>query len=109
MMGYPAGAPRKMWFADIDEDAPPGSPWRPYLQLDGCVAVVENWFDTKEDCEWFIRENLLGTGWMDGPRRYPCPDCLAPADEWCVSFVTGAKLLTFHSERMRYQFRGWPS
>lgn len=110
MMGYPMGAPRKMWFADIDEDAADNRyPWQPILQLDGWVTRATVWFATRDECEAFIRENLVNTGWMDGPRRYSCPDCGVEADDWCVNLATGERRHTFHAERMRYQFKGWPS
>ena len=111
MMGYPMGAPRKMWFADIDEDADQRWPWQPILQLDGmCMSVDSVHFATRDECEWFIREHLVGSGWMDGPARYACPDCGAPPEMWCRKFVstTGNARLSWHSDRMRYQFGGWP-
>jgi hypothetical protein len=111
MMGHPGNvAPRKMWFADTDEDAPNDHcPWQPVLQLDGFCASVSMWFATEAECEAFIRENLVGTGWMDGPTRYPCPECGVGPQEWCVNLSTGQKRHTFHSDRLRYRVGGWPS
>lgn len=109
-MGYPLGAPRNMWFADIDEDrAGSHYPWQPFLQLDGWVVPADAHFRSRDECEEFIRDRLVGSGWMDGPRRYACPDCGAAGEDWCVNLTTGEKRHTFHTDRMRFQYGGWPS
>lgn len=52
------------WFADpgdTDEDGyDPTHPWRPYLQIDGACIQLSIWFATKDECERFIREEVLG-------------------------------------------------
>jgi len=48
------------WFADVDEDTEPGFPWRPYLQLHGmCIPLETISFSSKEQCEDFIRTDVL--------------------------------------------------
>jgi len=95
------------WFADRSDEMP--GHWAPHLQTDGLILPVSVWFDTREQCEAFIRAELVGQGWVDGPRRYRCPDCEAPAEEWCRDLVTGDKRLFSHADRLRYQFGGWPA
>lgn len=58
MSGRPA-AP--FWFADTDEDGPPQGRWRPYLQTDSsmCIPLEGIWFASKEQCEDFIRTDVL--------------------------------------------------
>jgi len=49
------------WFADEDEDEPPPYRWRPYLQAGSsmCLPLEGIWFGTKEQCEEFIRDEVL--------------------------------------------------
>lgn len=55
---------RTGWFADpgdMDEDDyDERFPWRPYLQTSGACVPLRLWFATKEDCERFIRDEVLG-------------------------------------------------
>ena len=111
MMGYPMGAPRKMWFAEATT-LNGVEVWHPCLQSDFAgITDLDIVFDDRETCEWFIRKHLVGAGWMDGPARYACPDCGAPPETWCRNFVstTGEVRLSWHADRMRYQFGGWPA
>ena len=48
------------WFADIDEESPEGYPWQPCLQLDMHCVDIEVWFESREACEQFIRDEILG-------------------------------------------------
>lgn len=111
MMGYPNVEPPRGWFADIGDEgeAPDRFPWQPNVQVNGLILPLTVWFETREQCEEFIRCELVGLGWLDGPHRYPCPDCGAGSGDWCVNLTTGEKRHTFHADRMRYQFGGWPS
>ena len=99
------------WYADRRApEAGARAMWQPCLQNDfSGIVELDMWFDDRETCEWFIRKHLVGQGWVDGPRRHPCPDCEAAADAFCVNLTTGEKRLTFHSERLRYLHGGWPS
>ena len=56
------------WFADIANVDDPllksdGYRWQPCLQLEGghCPAF-DVWFATKEECERFIKDEILGQG-----------------------------------------------
>jgi hypothetical protein len=99
-----------MWFADAEDPdtADPRWPWQPVLQLDGMTFTGSAHFATKEDCETFIRANLVGTGWMDGPVNNTCPACGAVADEWCRR-EDGTSLMAFHQDRLLFMYGGWPS
>jgi hypothetical protein len=50
------------WFADIDdEDGIPPYVWQPCLETEtGHIPSIGIWFQSKEICEDWIRENLLG-------------------------------------------------
>jgi hypothetical protein len=98
------------WFAHVDEDRDPADRflWQPNIQVAGAIFPLPAWFDTEAGCEEFIRREIVGQGWMNGPSRYACPDCGVGADQWCVNLVTGEKRFTFHTDRMRFQFGGWP-
>ena len=52
------------WFSDIDTEQTGDYIWQPCLQLDGghcpCFQV---WFDSKEACDAFIRDEVLGQTW----------------------------------------------
>lgn len=100
------------WYADRntddDEGVQPGM-WSPYLQGDGVCLPLPISFDTKEACEAFIRREVVGAGWVDGPRAYACPDCAAEAGAHCLNLATGERRLTFHAERLRFMHGGWPS
>jgi hypothetical protein len=94
------------WFADRRED---DGRWSPYLQNDfSGITGLDITFDDRDACEWFIRQHLVGQGWLDGPRRYQCPDCLAEPEKWCTVLATGENRLTYHAERNRYTHGGWP-
>jgi hypothetical protein len=50
------------WFADVDNAEPPEMPgkWQPCLETGtGIIPSFDMWFDTKEACETYIREELL--------------------------------------------------
>lgn len=55
------------WFADEDEDTLPGYPWRPYLQTASsmCIPLDGISFATKEQCEDFIRDEVLKARKLD--------------------------------------------
>ena len=94
------------WFADRSDDR---AGWSPHLQISGAILPLPVWFDTRDECENFIRAELIGQGWVDGPRRYPCPDCGVEGDQFCLIIGTQERRLTVHAERLRYLFGGWPS
>lgn len=53
------------WFAEPDPETP-AYPWRPVLQLEGtCAPDFDIWFKTKDECETWIRENVLGAGMLE--------------------------------------------
>lgn len=60
----PAVAEPRGWFADESdpEDAVAGSPWQPFVQVDGACFPLPLWFATRDDCEWWINENLPHLG-----------------------------------------------
>lgn len=63
---------RRGWFADQDPDDPdhmPSAPWRPYLQCGGVCPPLRMWFQTKGDCERFIRDEVIGKPWLDSDER----------------------------------------
>jgi len=46
------------WFADIEDE---GDYWQAFLQNDiGCFPLDGIWFQSKEQCEEFIRTDILG-------------------------------------------------
>jgi len=54
---------RPHWFADIDTDWPeePRPRWQPCLEtLTGHVPCLDVWFDSREECEQWIREFVIG-------------------------------------------------
>lgn len=54
------------WFADTSDQAPKAWPWQPCLQAaEGICLSIDNWFSTKDECETFIREIILGNGMYD--------------------------------------------
>jgi hypothetical protein len=48
------------WFADTSEDSPKDYPWQPCLQLDMYCADIDIWFESREACEQWIKNELLG-------------------------------------------------
>lgn len=56
------------WFADVNPKADNSLTdyvWQPCIQTDiGCFDI-EVWFNSKEACEYFIRDHLLGKGLLD--------------------------------------------
>lgn len=51
------------WFADVDSDADLDSPypWQPCLETDeGMIFDFEVWFDSKEHCEQWIEQYVIG-------------------------------------------------
>lgn len=50
------------WFADLsnEEDRDPRNPWQPFLQTDGGCFPLPLRFQTKGDCEDFIRRHVVG-------------------------------------------------
>jgi hypothetical protein len=52
------------WFASHHQDGdgkfPAGCPWRAFIQLPGMVDHLDTWFSSQEDCEVFIRDDILG-------------------------------------------------
>jgi hypothetical protein len=96
------------WFADTDIGPGGKRLWQPNLQVNGAILPLPVWLDSREECEDFIRRELVGQGWIDGPRRNECPDCGATADEFCINLATGGPRIAFHSERKRFTHGGWP-
>jgi hypothetical protein len=52
------------WFAEFDDEVLPGR-WRPVLQLDGHAPDFDVWFQTKPECEDWIRANVIGRTMLD--------------------------------------------
>lgn len=97
------------WYADTVTGPSGTEMWQPCLQSEFAgITELDITFDDRDTCEWFIRHHLVGQGWLDGPRRYECPDCLALSGTWCVNLVDGTRRLTYHSERLRFMHGGWP-
>lgn len=103
--------PLRGWFADIDEDRSTNHRhrWQPNIQINGAILPLPVWLETREHCEEFIRREIIGQGWIDGPIRYACPDCEVAPDRRCVNLSTNEVRITFHTDRMRFRFGGWPS
>ena len=101
---------KRGWFAHVDEDREGTDRylWQPNIQINGAILPLPVWFETEVKCEEFIRREIVGQGWIDGPLRYACPDCEAEPGQRCVSLVTGEVRVTFHADRMRFQYGGWP-
>jgi len=54
---------RKGWFSDAVPDGAPSDryQWQPCLQLDGlCLSMDDVWCPSKEDCDHFIRTEIVG-------------------------------------------------
>jgi PadR family transcriptional regulator, regulatory protein PadR len=53
---------RRGWFSDIDPEEAPSEThqWQPCLQLDGWCPNFDVWFASKEECDDFIRRDILG-------------------------------------------------
>lgn len=55
---------RRGWFADPgdtdEDDYDERNPWRPYLQIGAGCVPLRLWFASKEECERFIRDEVLG-------------------------------------------------
>lgn len=56
---------RQGWFADTSEEAPAGHPYQPCLQLEGMCFDFSIWFETTEECEAWIRAEVLEQGMYD--------------------------------------------
>lgn len=55
--GLPQG---NFWFAEYDEArSVTGFRWTPCLQMEGMAFTGDSWFATQEDCEAFIRDEIL--------------------------------------------------
>lgn len=51
------------WLSGIDPEMTGPHRWQPVLQTSwGCVAF-ELWFATEEECDAFIRDEVLGQRW----------------------------------------------
>ena len=102
---------KRGWLARVDEDREGADlfPWQPNLQINGAILPLPVWFETEAKCEEFIRREIIGQEWMDGPARYPCPDCGVGPGSRCVNLATGTVRVTFHADRQRYRRGGWPS
>jgi len=49
------------WFADVAQDSKPPYVWQPCLETGtGHIPCFEVWFDSKEACEDWIRQNVIG-------------------------------------------------
>lgn len=59
-----APTPDRGWFSDIDDETTlRGVPmWQPCLQADGVIVSLDIWHETKEACDAFIRDEILGKG-----------------------------------------------
>lgn len=56
---------RRGWFADIDADAPASHQWQPCFETgEGHIPCFQIWFETRDQCERWIQENLLGVGML---------------------------------------------
>lgn len=52
---------RQGWFSDVDnEDGVGEYRWQPCLQLDGWCPSMPAWFRSKEECDAFIRDEIIG-------------------------------------------------
>lgn len=51
------------WWAEKDSDALEGYPWCPTLQTDNSCFSLPVWFAIEEECETFIKEEILGAGY----------------------------------------------
>jgi hypothetical protein len=60
---------RQGWFSDIDPDTAIDDTfrWQACLQLEGWCPTIDVWFDTKEDCDTFIRDEVVGKPALDSP------------------------------------------
>ncbi len=56
---------RTGWFADTSDDAPKNFPYQPCLQLDGMCMDFDIWFATREECEEWIRKEVIGQEMFD--------------------------------------------
>ena len=53
---------RTGWFADVssDDDPGPAGMWQPCLETGkGHIPCLDIWFDTQEECEAYIKEDLI--------------------------------------------------
>lgn len=62
---------RRGWFADVDDPEDPDAgcseefPWQAVIQVAGaCHPIGGVWFSSKADCEEFIRDEIIGKGWI---------------------------------------------
>ena len=46
------------WYAGLDDDGK----WQPSLQLNGIILELPIWFDSKPNCDEFIRMEIIGRG-----------------------------------------------
>ena len=59
-------ADRQGWFADTYDEKQGNFTWQPCLQLDGYCPSMPVWFETKYECDVFIRDEILSQGWFPG-------------------------------------------
>lgn len=50
---------QNFWFADVDREQRGDYIWQPVLQLGGMCSSMSTWFASKQECEDFIREEIL--------------------------------------------------
>lgn len=54
------------WFSDVDAEADPRYQWQPCLETgQGLIPSFQVWFATKDECDAWIAENVIGVGWLD--------------------------------------------
>ena len=51
------------WFSAQDDEGPKTHPWKPYLQADFGSPSLAIWFATKDECDAWIRDYVVGAGW----------------------------------------------
>jgi hypothetical protein len=55
------------WFAEPTHETP-AYPWQPTLQTDGLCLSLTVWFETKDECEAWIRANVLDAEMLEETR-----------------------------------------
>lgn len=58
--------PKQGWYSAHDAENGFYMEWQPTLQTDGQILEVEIYFATKEECDQFIKDRIIGRGWYHG-------------------------------------------
>lgn len=67
------------WFADVDPDSTTEFAWQPCLNLNnGHIPSLAIYFKTRAECEQWMADSVIGTGWDEDEPGTP------DLRQWCA-------------------------